>query len=107
MDLVSILLVMATMVPIVYAIKSIATTGSTRRPAFPMAVGLLFGCCLRPPPAAAAPQPMLDVRLFRNPRLQRCRLANLLSVFSLVGFLFFVSQHLQLVLGQTPAWRPA
>jgi DHA2 family multidrug resistance protein-like MFS transporter len=29
-------------------------------------------------------------------------LANLLSVFSLVGFLFFISQHLQLVLGESP-----
>ena len=29
-------------------------------------------------------------------------LANLLSVFSLVGFLYFVSQHLQLVSGRSP-----
>src|SRR5699024_1206663 len=29
-------------------------------------------------------------------------IANLLSVFSLVGFLLFVSQHLQLVSGRTP-----
>ena len=48
------------------------------------------------------PQPMLDVRLFSRSSFSGAVLANLLSVFSLVGFLFFVSQHLQLVLGESP-----
>ena len=45
---------------------------------------------------------MLDVRLFTRSSFSGAVLANLLSVFSLVGFLFFVSQHLQLVLGESP-----
>ena len=45
---------------------------------------------------------MLDVRLFSRSSFSGAVLANLLSVFSLVGFLFFVSQHLQLVLGESP-----
>ena len=45
---------------------------------------------------------MLDVRLFARSSFSGAVLANLLSVFSLVGFLFFVSQHLQLVLGESP-----
>ena len=48
------------------------------------------------------PQPMLDVRLFRQRAFSGSVLANLLSIFSLVGFLFFVSQYLQLVAGQSP-----
>ena len=45
---------------------------------------------------------MLDVRLFRRSAFTGAVLANLLSVFALVGFLFFVAQHLQLVLGYSP-----
>jgi DHA2 family multidrug resistance protein-like MFS transporter len=45
---------------------------------------------------------MLDMRLFTRSSFSGAVLANLLSVFSLVGFLFFVSQHLQLVLGLSP-----
>ena len=45
---------------------------------------------------------MLDVRLFTRSAFTGAVLANLLSVFALVGFLFFISQHLQLVLGESP-----
>ena len=45
---------------------------------------------------------MLDMRLFGRPAFSGAVVVNLLSVISLVGFLFFVSQHLQLVLGLTP-----
>lgn len=43
------------------------------------------------------PQPMLDVALFRLPQFSGALLVNLLSVVALTGFLFFVTQHLQLV----------
>jgi DHA2 family multidrug resistance protein-like MFS transporter len=42
------------------------------------------------------------MRLFRRGVFTGAVLINLVSVFSLVGFLFFVSQHLQLVLGMRP-----
>jgi DHA2 family multidrug resistance protein-like MFS transporter len=45
---------------------------------------------------------MLDMRLFRRGAFTGAVLINLVSVFSLVGFLFFVSQHLQLVLRLSP-----
>lgn len=44
-------------------------------------------------------QPMLDVGLFRVPQFSGALLVNLLSVVALTGFLFFVTQHLQLVEG--------
>ncbi|GEK80105.1 MFS transporter [Agrococcus baldri] len=44
-------------------------------------------------------QPMLDVGLFRVPQFSGALLVNLLSVIALTGFLFFVTQHLQLVEG--------
>jgi MFS transporter, DHA2 family, multidrug resistance protein len=43
--------------------------------------------------------PMLDVGLFRVPQFGGALLVNLLSVIALTGFLFFVTQHLQLVEG--------
>lgn len=41
--------------------------------------------------------PMLDVGLFRVPKFTGALLVNLLSVVALTGFLYFVTQHLQLV----------
>lgn len=45
---------------------------------------------------------MLDMRLFREGTFTGALVVNLLSVVGLVGFLFFVAQHLQLVLGLSP-----
>lgn len=42
-------------------------------------------------------QPMLDIGLFRVPKFSGALLVNMLSVVALTGFLFFVTQHLQLV----------
>ncbi len=44
-------------------------------------------------------QPMLDVRLFRNPRFSAASLSVTLVFFSLMGVLFFLTQYLQGVLG--------
>ena len=46
--------------------------------------------------------PMMDVTLFKNPVFSGSVSANLLSIFSLVGFLYFITQHLQLVVGLSP-----
>lgn len=100
-DPLSIGLIMATMFPLVYGIKTVSTHGIGVDSLLPMAVALVFGAAfvrrqLR------RDEPMLDVRLFRNPVFSGSISANLLSVFAQVGFIFFFSQHLQLVLGQTP-----
>jgi len=46
--------------------------------------------------------PMLDVRLFKNAPFSGALMVNLIGVFSLVGFIYFVSQHLQLITGLSP-----
>jgi len=46
-------------------------------------------------------EPMLDVRLFRNPRFSAASLSVTLVMFSLMGVLFFLTQYLQGVLGLT------
>jgi DHA2 family multidrug resistance protein-like MFS transporter len=100
-DPISIGLSLITMAPIVYAIKSIAHDGFTQLSITLIAVGLVAGTAFVRR-QLNRPQPMLDVRLFARSSFSGAVLANLLSVFSLVGFLFFVSQHLQLVLGESP-----
>jgi EmrB/QacA subfamily drug resistance transporter len=46
--------------------------------------------------------PMLDVRLFRNPRFSAASGAVTLSFFAMFGAIFFLTQYLQLVLGFSP-----
>ncbi|GAA1983427.1 MFS transporter [Isoptericola halotolerans] len=101
LDPVSVALAMVTMTPLVWAIKETASYGVTPAALVAAGVGLASGYAfvrrqLR------RPVPMLDVRLFRVPAFSGGVVVNLLSVFSLVGFLFFVSQDLQLVHGLAP-----
>lgn len=100
-DPLSILLSFGAMVPVIFGIKEIAQGGPWAVNAGLIAAGLALGFVfvrrqLR------RDSPMLDVRLFRNPVFSGGVLANLLSIFSLVGFLYFVTQHLQLVVGLSP-----
>ncbi|WP_442972637.1 MFS transporter [Rhodococcus sp. Rp3] len=100
-DVMSIALSMLALAPIVFAIKKIADSGLGAVVIVPAVVGVvaLVAFVRR---QLRRPNPMLDVRLFRVPTFSGAVAVNLLSVVSLVGFLFFVSQHLQLVIGQSP-----
>jgi EmrB/QacA subfamily drug resistance transporter len=48
-----------------------------------------------------APEPMLDVRFFRNPRFTSATLTIAITFFALMGFIFLATQYLQFVLGYT------
>lgn len=100
-DPVSILLSMATMVPIVYAIKELAVHGPTSVVAVLFVVGAGAGALFVRRQLRQS-EPMLDMRLFRHGSFSGALLVNLLSVLALVGFLYFVAQHLQLIVGLSP-----
>ena len=100
-DLPSILLSLATMVPIVYGIKELAVTGFTPLVGALWAAGILFGL-LFVRRQLRLEVPMLDMRLFRRGTFAGALSVNLLSVIALVGYVFFVAQHLQLVVGLSP-----
>jgi EmrB/QacA subfamily drug resistance transporter len=51
---------------------------------------------------ARRPDPMLDVRLFRNPRFSAASAAIGLSFFGLFGFIFMITQYFQVVRGYDP-----
>jgi EmrB/QacA subfamily drug resistance transporter len=51
---------------------------------------------------ARRPDPMLDVRLFRNPRFSAASGAIALAFFGLFGFIFMITQYFQVVRGYNP-----
>jgi DHA2 family multidrug resistance protein-like MFS transporter len=100
-DILSILLSLGALVPIVAGIKELAVHGASMPVMAMFGVGLLFAVVfvrrqLR------LDDPMLDMALFRRGTFSGAIVVNLLSVIALVGFLFFVAQHLQLVVGLPP-----
>ena len=101
-DAVSIVLSMAMMVPIVWAIKEFAVHGFSPTIVVATVAGAGFGI-LFVRRQLRARSPMLDMRLFTRGTFSGALLVNLLSVISLVGFMFFIAQHLQLIVGLSPA----
>lgn len=100
-DPISIVLSMLSMIPAVYAIKSFAVDGPNLAAAGWMMLGAVMGGMFVHR-QRMLPVPMLDMALFRRGSFSGAIAVNLLSMVSLVGFLYFVSQHLQLVLGISP-----
>ncbi|MDY0909434.1 MFS transporter [Microbacterium sp. CFBP9034] len=100
-DGLSILLSLAALVPIVYAIKELAVHGLASPAPVLFGTGVLFAA-LFVRRQLRLETPMLDMALFRRGSFSGAILVNLLSVIALVGFLFFVAQHLQLIVGLTP-----
>ena len=100
-DLVSILLSMAALTPFVYAIKTVATDGVGPLPIALVVIAAVAGVVFVRRLLRQG-NPMLDMRLFGVPTFSGAVIVNLVSVFSLVGFLYFLTQHLQLVVGLSP-----
>lgn len=100
-DGISIVLVMAAMIPVVFAIKHFAAAGVDAVGPLMLILGVVCGW-LFVRRQIRRTVPMLDVRLFTNKVFTGAILANLLSVLSMTGFIFFVSQHLQMVSGLSP-----
>ena len=89
------------MLPIVFGIKHIAESGFDVLGVAVILFGVVAGV-LFVRRQYRLETPMLDPELFRRGAFSGAVLINLLSVVALVGGLFFVSQHLQLVLGLSP-----
>ncbi|MET3510632.1 MFS transporter [Plantibacter flavus] len=100
-DVPSILLILLTMTPLVFSIKHLAEAGFDVLTIVSMVVGVVSGV-LFIRRQLRLEHPLLDLSLFRRASFSGAVVINLLSVTALVGGLFFVSQHLQLVLGLQP-----
>jgi len=100
-DPLSIALSLATMLPIVFGIKGVAEHGLSITALAPIVTGLACGVLFVRRQKRIA-TPLLDMTLFERGAFSGAVGVNLLSVTALVGCLFFISQHLQLVLGLSP-----
>lgn len=100
-DVVSILLMLGTMGPLVYGIKALAIQGLDVWTSACIACAMLCGWALVRR-QLRTDTPMFDVRLFARKQFSGAVLTNLLSMMSMVGFLYFISQHFQLVSGHSP-----
>ncbi|GGM48029.1 MFS transporter [Longimycelium tulufanense] len=100
-DMPSVGLSMVGMVAVVYAIKETAHGGLSIGVLLAVMAGIacLMGFASRQLRLA---RPMIDVRLFANPRFSGAVLANGLSIAGLAGIAFFMSQFFQIVQGSGP-----
>ena len=99
-DLVSSALSLAAVLPVISASRTRPRTDSA--PAgLAIAVGLAFGV-LFVRRQRRRPDPMVDLGLFRRRAFGGSVLITVLAVFALVGYAFFTTQYLQLVLGLSP-----
>ncbi|MEV0143853.1 MULTISPECIES: MFS transporter [unclassified Nonomuraea] len=100
-DLFSVLLSLATLLPIVYGVKELARPDSLLPALAGIAAGLLFGAwfVLR---QLRLPEPLLDVRLFANRTVGGALSVFLLAATALGGVYLLFTQYLQLVEGLSP-----
>ncbi|CAJ1578945.1 efflux MFS transporter LfrA [[Mycobacterium] wendilense] len=101
LDLISVTLAFVAMLPFVWAIKVAAHDGLSAVTVAAFALGIGTGVWFVRRQNRSA-TPMLDMTLFAYGPFSSSILANFLSIVGLIGFLFFISQHLQLVLGLSP-----
>lgn len=102
LDLLSVVLSFAAILPIVWAIKTAAEELAMTPPSWAaLGIGLVAGVVflLR---QSRIDQPLVDVRLFINPRFTGAILGAGLAMFSLVGVMLYKAQYLQLVAGLSP-----
>jgi DHA2 family multidrug resistance protein-like MFS transporter len=100
-DLLSVSLSFTAMLPFVWAVKTVAHDGLSVMVAIAFGIGIASGVLFVRRQNRSA-TPMLDMSLFSYGPFSSSVLANFLSIVGLIGFVFFVSQHLQLVLGLSP-----
>ncbi|MEV4724892.1 MFS transporter [Micromonospora humida] len=101
LDLLSTVLAFVAVLPMIWGIKQFAEDGMTWPPVAGVLAGLLFLTVFVLRQRRLA-DPVIDVRLFRAPAFSAAVVMNVLANFALVGFMFFISQYLQLVLGLRP-----
>jgi DHA2 family multidrug resistance protein-like MFS transporter len=100
-DLISVALSLATVLPVVYGLKRIAQDGPAWAAVLPIVAGLAVGTGFVRRQRTLA-NPLIDLRLFRLRAFAAALAANTVGFFVLLGVFFLVAQYLQLVLGFSP-----
>jgi DHA2 family multidrug resistance protein-like MFS transporter len=100
-DVPSSLLSMAAILPVVYAMKTLAEAGGLASVLPALAIGIIAGIAFVHR-QHHLDDPMIDVELFRVPKFRMAISGNLLTAFGFAASIFLLTQYLQLVLGLTP-----
>ncbi|WP_313616598.1 MFS transporter [Agrobacterium sp.] len=100
-DLPSVLLSLATVLPIIYGFKHMAADGFVLIQMLPVAVGLLVGVFFVRRQQRLS-HPLIDLKLFRIPAFTASLMVNLAGVFFVFGTFLYQNLFLQLVIGLTP-----
>ncbi|WP_248965397.1 MFS transporter [Sphaerisporangium perillae] len=100
-DLTSVALSLAAVLPVIYGIKELARTGWQAVPVIALAVGLVMAVAFLRRQRALS-DPLLDLRLFGN-RMFNSELSSMLLYSGLTGCtMLFITQYFQSVAGLTP-----
>jgi DHA2 family multidrug resistance protein-like MFS transporter len=100
-DLLSAALSLGAVLPVVYGVKLTAEDGFAVLPVSAVVIGLAIGTVFVRR-QRRLPDPLIDVGLFADRAFSTAVLANVFSIFALVGFGFFGTQYMQLVVGMRP-----
>lgn len=101
LDLASVGLSLAAMLPVVYGIKQIAKDGFGLHPVGALAVGLVFAVLFVRRQQRLA-DPLLDISLFANRAFSVALIVLLFGLVAVGGTMLLVTQYLQLVAGFSP-----
>jgi DHA2 family multidrug resistance protein-like MFS transporter len=101
LDLVSVALSLATILPFIYGLKSLVTNGFQVLPAVAVVVGLVVGVLFVRRQRSLA-EPLLDLRLFANRSFSVTLGTMLFSVMLSGAIMLFLTQYLQLVKNLSP-----
>lgn len=101
LDLLSVLLSLATVLPIIYGFKHMAADGFELLQLVPVAIGLVIGALFVQRQKHLV-HPLIDLSLFRIPAFTASLMVNLAAMFFVFGVFLFQNLFLQLVLGLSP-----
>jgi DHA2 family multidrug resistance protein-like MFS transporter len=101
LDLISVALSLAAVLPIIYALKDMAAYGFQPIALFIAAIGLMFGWIFIKRQRTLS-NPLIDLALFRLPAFSASLIVNLAGMFFVFGVFLFQNQYLQLVLKLSP-----
>jgi MFS transporter, DHA2 family, multidrug resistance protein len=100
-DVPSVALSLATLLPVVYGLKQTVQRGPGWLPALSIIVGLVGGTLFVRRQCRLA-DPLFDVRLLRVPAFAASLAVNVVGFSVVMGVFFLTAQYLQLVLGLSP-----
>jgi MFS transporter, DHA2 family, multidrug resistance protein len=101
LDLISAALSLASTLSVIYGLKQVAQNGVGWAPTLSIATGLAVGVAFVRR-QMMTPDPLVDLRLFRNRAFSAALVINALDFFVGFGIILFISQYLQSVLELSP-----